>query len=315
MRKSLKIIPILGCIILILGIILIQIIYNFKKNSNAALVLIAKDSKIENLESTIKKLEEKNEFLSKELKTTQLRFENELASKKFQNEKEKIIEDTFEWILDNNWNKVTLTNSSGTTIDITNSDVIKYHFINSGLIRTFKFEFSLISQISKTYTYTFYFDDFTKEVTLSNGGFVHDVSLCRNTYLYDVAEALLPSQDGLNDAIYTAKQMLLDSKFFSYKQESEFEFIIPYLQIRYLILEWLPKHTIKIDKLPDNVNKPTLNIECFYRGKKAYLKTYIYDNIADYYIELSNDVNTEVYKLIDIEPPISIRNIFSSGIE
>ncbi|QSX06758.1 hypothetical protein JYG23_04745 [Sedimentibacter sp. zth1] len=314
MCKSLKTILVLSCIILILGVMGILILYIFNKDSNDTLIFMSKNTTIENLKSTIKQLEEKNEFLSKELETTQLRFKNELAATKFQNEKEKIIEDTFNWIQNHNWNKVTLTNSSGTTIDITDSDIVKDPFYFN-MLRTFEFEYYMTSKISKAYKYTFYFDDFSKEITLSNGGFVHEAYMCKNIYLYNVAEALLPLQDELNNNIYTVKQMLLNSKFFSYKHMNGNSAIVSYSQIRYIILEILPKDTVKIDKLPDNINEPTINIKCYYQGKKAYLKAYSYNNIEDYYIELSYEENKEFYKLIDDETPMSLLNIFSAGFE
>lgn len=300
MRKSLKVIFILACVTLLLGIISIQIIYNLNKNSETELILKSKDALIENLESTITDLEE-------------------LQIEEFQREKEKIIKESFEWIYNYDWNKLTLTNASGTTIDITDSDVIKYH-LRMDLMNSFKFEYIKTSPISKAYTYTFYFDDFSKEIILSNRGFVHDIWVCRNTFLYDIAEALLPVQDELDNCVYTAKQLLLDSKFFSLKKDNgEYMYKIPYSQIRYIILQWMPENTLKIDKLPSDVKKVIMNIEGFYRGKKVHLKTYTYDNIddfytEDYYIEFSNDLNAAYYKLVD-KPNGSLWNIFSSSID
>ena len=293
-------------IILALAIVVIQFLFYYDKN------II-----IDDLKNTITKLEEKNIIISKELENTQINFNNELSFMEFQREKQKIIEDTFEWMKYQNfynYKKITLTNASGTTIDITDSYVIKYDFMNNNLPSTFKFEYTKNSMVSKAYTYTFYFEDFKKEITLTNGGYIYDINMCKNIYLYDAAEALLPLQDELNESVYTAKQLLLISKFFSNNNSS-----IPYEQMRYIILEWMPKNTIKINKLPKSVNKSIITIECFYHGKKAYFKTYAYDTTEDiytedYYIELTNDINTEYYKLNN-KTDITLWNILGSEIK
>lgn len=284
MKKILKIIFILFCIILILGCISIKIIV---------------------LKNEIKKQEQNNEVLSKEIENLKSLSKNEIDLK------EDLIKENFSWIEDYNWNKVTLTNSSGTTIDITESDIIKYHFLNTNILNTFKFDYNINSQISKSYKYVFYFNDFSKEITLSNGGFVHEALMCKNIYLYNVAEALLPLQDDLDNV----KKILLNSKFFSYKQKNEFDFVVPYLQMRYIILEWMPKHTVKIENYP-NLKDPTINIECYYYGEKAYFKTYTYNNIQNYYIELTYKENRNLYKLININnESMTLFNILNSSIE
>lgn len=306
MRKSLKITLILACIILLSGLV-IQTLYSLDKNSKNELALVEKDAIIKDLENTIKQLEEKNEIISMEFKDI-----------KFARDEQEKIENKFEWIDSYNWNKLTLTNTNGTTIDITESGIIKHHLYQY-LKKSFEFNYYIPTPISKAYTYTFYFDDYSKEITLSNNAFVHG-EWARNTFLYDVAEALLPEQDELNDYAYNARQLLLLSKFFSSEKMYNTDNLpIPYAKMRFIILEWMKENTIKIDKLPNNVNNAIINIESSYHGKKAYFKTYTYENIddvftEDYYIELSTERNREFYKLVD-NPSGSLWNIFSAEIQ
>ncbi len=303
MNKKIRLLIILIGTLIFISTILFKLFDNYEstiKENN--LIIQNKDDEIVKLKTEKKQLEEDI-----------LQLKNTFETETFLIKKQGIVDNYYSWIKDFKWNKVTLSNRNGTILDITNNEIFKMYLPKS--YNEFKYHYMADSPITKSYTYTFYFDNEIKEITLSCEGIIKIPEKCKNMQLYYIAEAFLPIEDSLKKVNYNAKQLLLDSKIYTNETNPDDINYFSDLHAKYIILDWIPKNMFEIKKLPTDIEVPIYEFVAYYRGENAYFKLFKYNDVLGYFMELSYKNESILYEMNNINLESDLKQLLQMHIK
>lgn len=303
MNKRIKILFILIGTLIFISTILFKLFDNYESTIKENNLII------QNKDNEIVKLKTEKEQLEEDI----LQLKNTFETETFLIKKQGIVDNYYSWIKDFKWNKVTLSNRSGTILDITDNEIFKMYLPKS--YNKFKYLYMADSPITKSYTYTFYFDNEIKEITLSCEGIIRIPEKCKNMQLYYIAEAFLPIEDSLKKVNYNAKQLLLDSKIYTNETNNNAISYFSDLHAKYIILDWIPKNMFEIKKLPPNIETPIYEFVAYYRGEIAYFKLYKYKEILGYFMELSHKNESILYELNNINLEYDLKHLLQMHVK
>jgi len=305
-NKKILIALICTLIFIFISTILFKSFDNFESNRND---IKENNLIIQNKDDEIEKLKIEKEQLKEDI----LQLKNTFETETFLKNKQGIVDNYYSWIKDFKWNKVTLSNRSGTILDITDNEIFKIYLPRS--YNEFKYQYMTDSPITKSYTYTFYFDNEIKEITLSCEGIIKIPEKCKNMQLYYIAESFLPIEDSLKKVTYNTKQLLLDSKIYTNETNPDDISYFSDLHAKYIILDWIPKNMFEIKKLPTDIESPIYEFVAYYRGENAYFKLFKYNDVLGYFIELSYKNESILYEMNNINLESDLKQLLQMHVK
>lgn len=294
------------CSFIVIFIIAFVCFINYYNKSNDSIAVL--NDTIEQLEETLKSKENKATELEEQIESKDIKIKNlsEFNSLSY-NQKLKNKE-TYKWMEEAKWKKTTLTDYNGMTLDITDHPL----FIKGIKIITDLnyFEPGFTLAYIPLYTYNFYYENGEeKNIAISfNGGMGIHVS---NKLLYDLAIALMPTEDLFSLHQDSMNYALINAHFYICNVNTV---IYDSIYIRYLVMNWIPKNTRVVNKLPEDIGGPTQTYKGYLHSKNLYIKIYDYNGIEGCYIECTFGEKTIYYEKVEKNNDNSVYHVFSMTI-